>query len=154
MLFRSQDRQFKILLVDDSEDNRLLITHYLKSSPIDCDEASNGKEAVEKFRNGKYDLVFMDMQMPIMSGYKATEVIRHMEAAENRNHTPIVALTATAVLEELQRSLKSGCDRYMVKPVKKAEILQMLVEMLIPKNQLTSPKPGDSFPKEPPQMTI
>ncbi len=142
------NRRYKILLVDDSEDNRVLITHYLKAMPIDFVEAVNGKEAVEKYNESTFDLIFMDMQMPVMSGYKATEIIRHIEREKKRPHTCIIALTATAVLEELERTLKSGCDQYMVKPVKKAEVVDALIQAF------TTKVPKSEAFKEPPSPSI
>ncbi|KYG60872.1 hypothetical protein AZI85_10445 [Bdellovibrio bacteriovorus] len=142
------NKRFRILLVDDSEDNRVLIIHYLKNLPFDCEEAVNGQEAVEKFKAKRYDLIFMDMQMPIMTGYKATETIRHWEQEMKIPHTPIIALTATAVVEDLNRTLTSGCDAYAVKPVKKAEIVQILVQSLTTKSPLK-----DDF-SEPPSATM
>jgi signal transduction histidine kinase/ActR/RegA family two-component response regulator len=144
-------QQFRILLTDDSEDNRLLIVHYLKHLPITCDEAINGKDALEKFKQNHYDLVLMDMQMPIMSGYKATELIRLYEKENHKESIPIIALTATAVVEDLERTLKSGCNSYVVKPVKKADIIEILVQNLKPKtaSQKQEPpapeKPTDYF---------
>lgn len=141
-------RRFRILLVDDSEDNRVLMIHYLKGLPFDCEEAVNGQEAVDKFKQQRFDLIFMDMQMPIMSGYKATEVIRHNEQEMKWPHTPIIALTATAVVEDLQRALTSGCDSYAVKPVKKAEILDILAQ------NLTTKSPTKEAFKDPPSASI
>ncbi|ASD63433.1 ATP-binding protein [Bdellovibrio bacteriovorus] len=142
------DKRFRLLLVDDSEDNRVLMIHYLKSLPFDCDEAVNGQEAFEKFKERKYDLVFMDMQMPIMTGYKSTELIRYYEKMNKLPHTPIIALTATAVVEDLQRAISSGCDSYAVKPVKKAEILEILA------HNLTTKSPTKEAFKEPPSPSI
>lgn len=144
----SPDQVFRLLLVDDSEDNRLLMVHYLRNLPFKCDEAVNGQEAVDKFKENKYDLIFMDMQMPIMSGYKATELIRHHEKTQGLPHTPIIALTATAVVEDLQRALTSGCDAYAVKPVKKAEILEILAY------NLTTNTPVKEAHREPPSLNI
>lgn len=132
---------FNVLLVDDSEDNRVLMIHYLKNLPFSCDEATNGQEAVQKFKTGQYDIVFMDIQMPLMNGYKATELIRHHEKELQLEHTPIVALTATAVVEDLQKTLKSGCDAYVVKPVKKNQILEILSESLLTKQPPHKPSP-------------
>ncbi|XGC79607.1 ATP-binding protein [Bdellovibrio bacteriovorus] len=145
--FNKSDRRYKILLVDDSEDNRVLLIHYLKSLPFDCIEAVNGQEAVDKFSAEKFDLVFMDMQMPIMTGYKATEIIRHYETENKLQHTPIIALTATAVLEDLKRALAAGCDAYAVKPVKKTEILEILSQHLttkVPIKEAFKERPGPS----------
>lgn len=144
--FQHFDRRYRILLVDDSEDNRVLMLHYLKSLPFDCDEAVNGQEAVDKFKVNHYDMIFMDIQMPIMSGYKATELMRYWENAKKLPHTPIVALTATAVLEDLKRTIESGCDSYLVKPVKKTQIVEVLAE-----NLLANPPPSKPF-HEPPGL--
>lgn len=141
-------RRCHILLVDDSEDNRVLLIHYLKNLPFDCDEAENGQQAVEKFRSHKYDLVFMDIQMPIMTGYKATELIRFYEKERRLTPTPIVALTATAVAEELQKTLASGCNSYVVKPVKKSEILEVIHQ------SLTTNAPVRTAPTTPPPPII
>ncbi len=143
----NKDR-YHILLVDDSEDNRVLMIHYLKNLPFTCDEAVNGQEAIDLYIKNDYDLIFMDMQMPVLSGYKATEAIRHIEISDGKVHVPIVALTATAVIEDLNRALKSGCDRYAVKPVKKSEILEILAQ------SLTTNEPSKTAHKEPPESMI
>lgn len=123
---------YKILLVDDSEDNRILIKYYLKSLPIEFTEAENGEDAIEAFKKQKFDLVFMDMQMPRMSGYKATEIIRLWEEQEARDHTPIIALTGTAIADELKKAIKAGCNQYMIKPASKKQILETLSKHLKP----------------------
>jgi len=121
-----QGKRYKLLIVDDSEDNRVLLIHYLKDQPFEIDEAVNGQEAVNQVNTQVYDMIFMDMQMPIMSGYKATELIRHFEKEKSRVPTQIVALTATAVVEDLERAIQAGCNAYLVKPVKKADIVETL----------------------------
>ncbi len=115
-----------ILLVEDTEDNRLLIKSFLKKTPYQIDIAKNGEEAVEKFRRGKYDIVLMDMQMPVMDGYTATREIRKWEAKERVKATPIVALTAHATEEDEQKSLDAGCNAHLSKPIKKVKLLEAL----------------------------
>lgn len=83
--------------MDDSADNRLLVQAYLKRSPYQLDLAENGEVAVEKFKSGKYDLVLMDMQMPVLDGYTATRTIRAWESQSGLKATPIIALTAFAL---------------------------------------------------------
>ena len=117
-----------ILLVDDSEDNRLLITSYLKKSPHTIDIAENGAVALEKFVAGAYDLVLMDMQMPVMDGYTATREIRQWEKQKGDTRTPVVALTAYALKEDTQKSLDAGCNAHLTKPIKKAKLLETLAE--------------------------
>ncbi|MBI5750198.1 MAG: response regulator, partial [Nitrospinae bacterium] len=109
-----------ILFVDDSQDNRLLIQAYLKKTPHKIEIAENGEIAVEKFMSGKYDIVFMDMQMPVMDGYTATGIIRKWEAEKGAEFTPIIALTAHALKEDEQKSLDAGCTSHLTKPIKKA----------------------------------
>jgi len=117
-----------ILLVEDSPDNRMLMEAYLKKTPHTMDMAENGQIAVEQFSKGHYDLVFMDMQMPVMDGYTATRTIRNWEQAQGLKATPIIALTAYALQEERAKSLAAGCTDHLTKPIKKAVLLQTLAE--------------------------
>jgi PAS domain S-box-containing protein len=116
----------KILLVEDSDDNRLLIQLYLKKSPHEVDIAENGEVALQKFDPDAYDLVLMDMQMPVMDGYTATKMIREMEKTNNLQATPIIALTANALKGDREKCLDAGCDEYVAKPVKKDKLLEVL----------------------------
>lgn len=119
-------RPLHILLADDSEDNRLLAKSYLKGTPHVVDEAGNGEEAARKVKSGRYDLVLMDMQMPVMDGYTATREIRRWESETGRGRTPVIALTAYALKEEEEKSLAAGCDAHVPKPVRKATILEVI----------------------------
>jgi len=123
-----KERSLNIMLVDDSEDNRLLILAYLKKYHYKIDTAENGDIAVELFKQGKYDLVLMDMQMPVMDGYTATREMREWERKEGLKYTPIIALTAYALKEETQKSLDAGCDAHITKPIKKATLLEAIRE--------------------------
>ena len=116
----------RILLAEDSEDNRLLIKTYLKQTPHCLEMAENGEIAVEKFQQGEYDLVLMDMNMPVMDGYTATRTIRQWEAREGKPATPIIALTAFALKEDEQKSIAAGCDAHLTKPIKKKTLLEAL----------------------------
>lgn len=119
-------QQRKILLVDDNPDNRMLVKAYLKKTPYEVDEAENGQEAVELFRAGRYDLVLMDVQMPVMDGHEASRRIRSLEANKGNSPTPIIALTAHATREEVDKCITAGCDSHLSKPVKKALLLETL----------------------------
>jgi len=116
-------RPLRILLADDSRDNRLLVHAYFTKTPYIIDEAEDGAAAVEKFRTGIYDLVLMDIEMPIMDGYSATRAIRAMEKETGRPRIPIIALTASVLAEALDKAIEAGCDAYVLKPVKKATLL-------------------------------
>jgi PAS domain S-box-containing protein len=119
-------RPLNILLAEDNQDNVLLMQVMLKSTPHHLDVAENGKIAVEKFIEGHYDLILMDMQMPEMDGYAATETIRRIEQTERLAPTPVVALTAHALKEDEQKSLDAGCDRHLTKPIKKQLLLEVV----------------------------
>ena len=116
----------RILLVEDSEDNRMLILAYLKKTRYQIDIAENGEIAVDKFIAGKYDLVLMDMQMPVMDGYTATKKIRESERMQKSTHTPIIALTAYALKEDAQKSYDAGCTAHLTKPIQKAILLDAI----------------------------
>jgi PAS domain S-box-containing protein len=116
-------RSLNLLLVEDSADNRLIIQAYFKRASDHIDIAENGALAVEKFKAGKYDLVLMDVQMPIMDGYTATREIRKWEQEQGRKQTPIIALTAHAMKEDVQRSLDAGCTDHLTKPIRRATLM-------------------------------
>jgi CheY-like chemotaxis protein len=119
-------RPLKILLADDSGDNRALIAAFLKGSPHTVEGVENGARAVERFKDGNYDLVLMDLQMPVMDGDEATREIRRFERENLRPHTPIVALSAAVFSESVAQSLAAGCDEHIGKPVKRAMLLDVL----------------------------
>jgi signal transduction histidine kinase/CheY-like chemotaxis protein len=116
----------RILLVEDSRDNQLLVQTYLKHTPHRIDLAENGQIAVEKFQGGHYDVVLMDIQMPVMDGLAATRSIREWERQEGVSRTPIIALTALALKEEATRIFEAGCNAHMTKPIKKSTLLDIL----------------------------
>lgn len=116
----------RLLLVEDNPDNRLLVKAYLKTLPIIIDEAENGMQAVEMFQKQDYDLVLMDVQMPVMDGHEATRRIRRFESEQARAATPIIALTAHAIKEEIDKCLAAGCDSHLSKPIKKAVLVDTL----------------------------
>ena len=120
------ERPLEILIADDSPDNRALIRAYLKKTPYRLEEAEDGEEAIKKFIAGKFDLVLMDIQMPIVDGYQAAQHDPRLERANNRRRTPIVALTASALEEAVHRSRDAGCDTHVTKPVKKSTLLHAI----------------------------
>ena len=119
-------KPLRILLAEDNENNRLLFGFYLKDTPYHTDIAENGKICVEKYTDGQYDIVFMDIDMPIMDGYQATDAIRKWEKERSLLPVPIIALTAHALKGKKQESLDAGCTDYMAKPFKKRELLKIL----------------------------
>jgi signal transduction histidine kinase/CheY-like chemotaxis protein len=118
-----------ILLVEDNPDNRMLIKAYLKKTPHTVEEAENGSIAVDMYKQNNYDLVFMDVQMPIMDGHEATQLIRAWEKEQNKDRTIIVSLTAHAIKEEVDKCMAAGCDSHLSKPIKKTTLLQTINEL-------------------------
>lgn len=120
----------RILLVEDYKYTRLIVLHFLAETPFEIDMAENGLQAVEKYTNNKYDLILMDLQMPVMDGYYATREIRKIEKSKGLAATRIIALSAFALSEDRQKSLDAGCDDHLSKPVTKAALFTMLAKYL------------------------
>ncbi len=121
-----------ILVVDDIEVNRIILVKILTSLEATCDMAANGQEAVEKVQAsapGQYDLVLMDVQMPVMDGYEATRAIRE-SGHPSAQSLPIIAMTANAFVDDVRDAINSGMDAHIAKPVQldmlKATIQQVL----------------------------
>jgi CheY-like chemotaxis protein/signal transduction histidine kinase len=125
-----------ILLVEDSETNRFVIRAYLKNTPCRIHIAENGEKAVEKFTTGSFDLVLMDMQMPVMDGYEALSKIRKWEKENAAQKTPIIAMTADAGQEDEIRYIDTGFDGFLSKPIKKNLLLSTLVNQIVGPNKL------------------
>jgi PAS domain S-box-containing protein len=119
-----------ILVVDDNEVNRLVVVKMLEKFGVNMETANDGGEAVGKVKRKKFDLIFMDCQMPNMDGYEATKVIREVEKANRQMHTPIVALTAHAVKGDDEKCFAAGMDDYLAKPVKTEHIEEKLLKWL------------------------
>ena len=121
----------RILLAEDNEDNRTLFYAFLKHEPHNIDSVENGLEALQKFQEQNYDIVFMDIQMPVMDGLTAVKRIRQWEANQfaaglRTRRCPVYALSAHAFREEVDRSLQSGCDGHIAKPLVKRTLLDVL----------------------------
>ncbi|MBH0201834.1 MAG: response regulator [Nitrospira sp.] len=119
-------RPLRILLVEDSPDNQLLVRAYLTPTDYSLDLAEHGAIALDKFKSAHYDVILMDMHMPVMDGYAATKAIRSWERDHDLPPTPIIALTALALKEEGVRIFDAGCDTHLTKPVKKSTLLEVL----------------------------
>lgn len=121
----SNDRTLSVLLAEDIQVNQLVAGRLLEKLGHRVTIASNGAEAIDKWKEGGFDLIFMDIQMPEMDGYQATRYIRE-EEQERGGHVPIIALTAN-VLENDERScLESGMDAYLTKPIRKEALAKMI----------------------------
>ncbi len=117
-------RESKVLLVDDDQLSRRMMELLLSEEGYNYDTASNGEEAVVAVQSQSFDIVLMDLQMPIMDGFEATRTIRAWEA-ENK-HTPIVALTAMLFDDEIQNCLGVGMDGCIEKPFNTEQLFQLI----------------------------
>lgn len=124
----SEDQKgYRILIVEDNATNRLILKKYLTRVGFDVELANNGKDAVEKWSKWKPDLIWMDIQMPVLDGLQATRAIRQQETD---SHTVIIALTANVYQNDLNETIAAGCDDYATKPFNEAEIFTLMEKHL------------------------
>jgi signal transduction histidine kinase/DNA-binding NarL/FixJ family response regulator len=122
----------RVLIVEDNAENVILLNAYLDNLSLSLDFAVNGLEALEKRQQQDYDLVLMDMQMPVMDGYTATREIRAWEQANGKRRVPVVALTAHALSGAYDESIKAGCDGHLTKPIERHDLLDAIAEFAEP----------------------
>ena len=125
-------RGMHLLVAEDNDLNYEVISELLLMYGIDCERAENGSVCVEKFQSaapGQYDAILMDMQMPVMNGLQATAILRSLEEHEARS-VPIIAMTANAFKEDVQRCLNAGMNAHLAKPVDVNQLLQTLAGIL------------------------
>ncbi|MCC9606261.1 response regulator [Blastopirellula sp. JC732] len=116
----------RVLLVEDTAANRKLVTSLLKKRGHIVVEAHNGRESLEKFRDDDFDVILMDVQMPIMDGLQTTAAIRQIEREEDYEPTPIIAMTAHAMQGDREKCLGAGMDAYISKPIDIDDLLATL----------------------------
>ena len=127
LAIRESLRGKRVLLVEDNEYNRVLAMSFLRQAHIEVAEAENGAVAVELAREQAFDLVLMDVQMPVMNGYEATQQLRHTLGLQ----LPIIALTANAIRGDNQKCLEAGMNDYLSKPFHEDELLKIVHEWLL-----------------------
>jgi len=138
----------KILVVEDNMINQKLIKSILEGLGMKVDVAPNGLEALEMRKMNNYDLIFMDIQMPIMDGLEATREILDYERQDNIPHVPIVALTANALKGDRERFLAEGMDEYISKPIDMSELIYILNKFLHDKAEIVVDSSSNTPPKE------
>jgi two-component system sensor histidine kinase/response regulator len=116
-----------VLLVEDNIVNQKVALGFLKRMNLTADVASDGQQALDRIGEQHFDLVLMDMQMPVMDGLTATTRIRAME---NGAHVPIIAMTANALHEDRERCLAAGMDDYLAKPLQGKQLRAMIMKYL------------------------
>jgi len=114
-----------ILLAEDSKTNQYVIIGMLDESNIHVDVADNGQEAIEMFRAKKYDLILMDLQMPLMNGYEACKIIRELDAT-----VPILALSADVMQEDINKAIAVGMNAHLCKPLELHVLYSALLQYI------------------------
>ncbi len=122
----SFNQELNILLVEDNIINQKVAAHTITKNGHQLDIANDGLEAVEKFQENKYDLILMDIQMPNMNGYEATQSIRKIEHKENKEAIKIIAMTANALKGEKEKCIEIGMNGYLSKPFKQEDLIAVL----------------------------
>lgn len=120
----------RILLVEDYFINQEIVQDMLELMDCSVDLAEDGAEALRKYEAKEYDLILMDIQLPEMDGYEVTREIRRKEKTDSKKHTTIVALTANAMVGDREKSLESGMDDYLAKPIELAKLESVLKKYL------------------------
>ena len=137
----------RILIAEDSEDNRFLLQVYLQDMPYQLTFEEDGQAAVDRIATSEFDLILMDVQMPVMDGLAATRAIRALERQRGIPPMPILALTANVSLQDMERSHNAGCDAHLTKPISKSELVGGIEKYLrgigrvAPQAALTSTQP-------------
>ena len=123
----------KILVAEDNANNQLLMEIILNDLGLDVTIVENGKVAFEKYKENLYDLIFMDINMPIMDGIETLKEIKKYEKEHQKIHTPIIALTANAIQTDKEKYIEDGMDGYLSKPIVNAELIKLL-DLYLDKN--------------------
>lgn len=124
----TRDKKVKALVVEDNKVNQMVLKGLLSKLGCVVDVANHGEEALKLVQNGEYDIVFMDCQMPVMDGFKATEIIRKLDSPSAK--VPIVAVTANALEGDRERCISAGMNDYLKKPINKEMIEEKLKEYM------------------------
>ena len=119
-----------ILLADDNEENGLVIAAYLKKTAHRLTFVNDGIQAVEQFKNNKFGLILMDINMPRMGGYEATKEIRAWEQLQNLPQTPILALTANAMKDDIEKTRLAGCNLHLSKPIRQKNFFAAIAKFI------------------------
>lgn len=119
-------RPSRILIAEDSDDSRFLLQEFLKGAQFKLTFTENGKAAVETARGQGFDLILMDIQMPVMDGLTATKLIREAEVQAGLAPIPILALTGNTRKADIELSLAAGCNAHILKPVSKPGLLESI----------------------------
>ncbi|WP_167855403.1 hybrid sensor histidine kinase/response regulator [Hymenobacter fodinae] len=138
---RQHLRHKHVLLVEDNRFNRQIAKTFLQQAQVQVTEAVHGAEALTLAKEQTFDLILMDIQMPILDGYGATEALRQ----QLQLTTPIIALTANAIKGEREKCLAAGMNGYLAKPFQEAELLRVVSEWVVPQVEAVAPEPDSTL---------
>jgi len=133
----SQQPGLNILVADDNPINRQLLIHMLGKMQHKVATAVNGKEALETLKDNSFDVVFMDVQMPVMDGLEATKAIRRLETGSD-SHVLIIGLSASTIESDVESCLKAGMDDFIYKPIHRDVLLAAIDRGIAGKNDCNS----------------
>jgi len=132
----TNERRHRILLVEDTPDNQKLASKILEKAGYTVDIAENGVLAIEAFKKSRYEVILMDIYMPEMDGFQATQTIRQLEAQNALDRTPIIAFTAHAIEGYREKCLEHDMDDYVTKPIKKKVLLERVANWIDDRPQI------------------
>jgi len=118
----------RFLIVDDQYLIRSFLKDLLRYYDLDCEEAVNGKDAIEKWENEEFNAILMDIEMPEMDGLQATRIIRQREKEDERSYTPIFAISGCTLIDPEEHCKRAGMDGFIAKPV----VINKLLECVMP----------------------
>ena len=127
---RRRGHALRVLVAEDNPVNQRIAQQLLRKRKLSVTLADDGRQAVDAFQAGRFDLVLMDVQMPEMNGFEAVAAIRALEHAQGRPHTPIVAVTAHAMVGDREKCLEAGMDAYLSKPLRRQLLFELVDELL------------------------
>ena len=136
----TDERALKVLLADDHPTNRKVVELILGQAGVELISVEDGLQALEAYRADAFDVVLMDMQMPVMDGLTATRAIREWEAEQGRAQTPVVMLTANALPEHVEAGRAAGAERHLTKPISAPALLAALAELAQGADAAADPK--------------
>lgn len=137
---RTEGRR-RVLIVDDMEENHTLLRAYMKNLDyVEVHSAFNGYECLEKWDSCQYDLIFMDVQMPRMSGLDTIRRLREIEAIQGRKRTPVIVVSANSFIEDIEKSTKAGADEHCGKPIRKKTVMELIQKYCVREGESVSAK--------------
>ncbi|WP_413943938.1 ATP-binding protein [Bdellovibrio sp. HCB-162] len=126
----------RVLIVDDMDENHMLLKAYMKKLEfVTVDSVYGGYECLEMWERNHYDLIFMDVQMPRISGLDTIRKLRDLERMQNRTRTPVIVISANSFMEDIEKSLNAGADEHCGKPVRKQTVVELVQKYCLPQGE-------------------